>query len=48
MRSEADVTFGIARNGKRAGAWIDECVGRQQLNGTLDLPVGFLVKMSGL
>ena len=33
----------FARNGKRAGAWIDECVGRQQLNGTLDLPVGFLV-----
>ncbi|MDH3491265.1 MAG: M3 family metallopeptidase [Gammaproteobacteria bacterium] len=33
----------FARNGKRAGAWIDACVGRQQLNGTLDLPVGFLV-----
>ncbi len=33
----------FARNGKRAGAWIDECIGRQQLNGTLDLPVGFLV-----
>ena len=33
----------FARNGKRAGAWIDECIGRQQLNGSLDLPVGFLV-----
>jgi len=33
----------FARSGKRAGAWIDECIGRQQLNGTLDLPVGFLV-----
>ncbi len=32
-----------ARNGKRTGAWIDECIGRQQLNGALDLPVGYLV-----
>ncbi|MBT8103740.1 MAG: M3 family metallopeptidase [Gammaproteobacteria bacterium] len=32
-----------ARNGKRTGAWIDECVGRQQLNGWLDLPAGYLV-----
>jgi oligopeptidase A len=32
-----------ARNGKRTGAWIDECVGRQQLNGKLTLPVGYLV-----
>jgi oligopeptidase A len=33
----------FARNGKRTGAWIDECIGRQQLNGALDLPAGYLV-----
>ncbi|MCP5093610.1 MAG: M3 family metallopeptidase [Gammaproteobacteria bacterium] len=33
----------FARNGKRNGAWIDECIGRQQLNGALDLPAGYLV-----
>ncbi len=33
----------FARNGKRAGAWIDECIGRQHLNGRVDLPVGYLV-----
>ena len=33
----------FARNGKRAGAWIDECMGRQQLSGELTLPVGYLV-----
>ncbi len=33
----------FARNGKRTGAWIDECVGRAQLNGKLTLPVGYLV-----
>ena len=32
-----------ARNGKRAGAWIDECVTRQVLNGYRALPVGYLV-----
>jgi len=32
-----------ARNGKRTGAWIDECVTRQQLNGRVTLPVGYLV-----
>ncbi len=32
-----------ARSGKRTGAWIDECVTRQQLNGKLTLPVGYLV-----
>ncbi|MBT8082545.1 MAG: M3 family metallopeptidase [Gammaproteobacteria bacterium] len=32
-----------ARNGKRAGAWIDECVTRQVLNGYRTLPVGYLV-----
>ncbi len=32
-----------ARNGKRAGAWIDECVTRQRLNGYSTLPVGYLV-----
>ena len=33
----------FARNGKRAGAWIDECITRQQLNGHTALPVGYLV-----
>ncbi len=33
----------FARSGKRTGAWIDECIGRKQLNGQLDLPVGYLV-----
>jgi oligopeptidase A len=33
----------FARSGKRTGAWIDECIGRQQLNGQLDLPAGYLV-----
>ena len=33
----------FARTGKRSGAWIDECIGRQQLNGALDLPAGYLV-----
>ena len=32
-----------ARNGKRTGAWIDECVTRQVLNGYTALPVGYLV-----
>ena len=32
-----------ARNGKRNGAWIDECIGRQNLNGSAVLPVGYLV-----
>ena len=32
-----------ARNGKRTGAWIDECVTRQVLNGHSALPVGYLV-----
>jgi oligopeptidase A len=32
-----------ARNGKRNGAWIDECISRQQLNGESALPVGYLV-----
>ena len=32
-----------ARNGKRTGAWIDECVTRQALNGHSTLPVGYLV-----
>jgi len=32
-----------ARSGKRNGAWIDECIGRQQLNGGSTLPVGYLV-----
>jgi oligopeptidase A len=33
----------FARNGKRTGAWIDECVTRQTLNGYSTLPVGYLV-----
>jgi len=32
-----------ARSGKRNGAWIDECISRQQLNGKSALPVGYLV-----
>ena len=32
-----------ARSGKRNGAWIDECVSRQNLNGDMALPVGYLV-----
>ena len=32
-----------ARNGKRSGAWIDECVVRKNLNGHTTLPVGYLV-----
>jgi len=32
-----------ARNGKRNGAWIDECISRQSLNGKTELPVGYLV-----
>lgn len=33
----------FARNGKRGGAWIDECVARKNLNGEVVLPVGYLV-----
>jgi len=33
----------FARNGKRNGAWIDECVSRHDLNGAAALPVGYLV-----
>jgi len=32
-----------ARNGKRNGAWIDECIVRKRLNGVTVLPVGYLV-----
>ncbi len=32
-----------ARSGKRAGAWIDECVIRKNINGDKVLPVGYLV-----
>ena len=32
-----------ARSGKRAGAWIDECVIRKNINGNKVLPVGYLV-----
>jgi oligopeptidase A len=33
----------FARNGKRTGAWVDECVMRKNLNGHATLPVGYLV-----
>ncbi len=33
----------FARSGKRAGAWIDECVVRKNFNGHSTLPVGYLV-----
>ncbi|MGI9257868.1 MAG: M3 family metallopeptidase, partial [Gammaproteobacteria bacterium] len=33
----------FARSGKRNGAWIDECITRQALNGRSALPVGYLV-----
>jgi oligopeptidase A len=32
-----------ARNGKRGGAWIDECIARKNLAGETVLPVGYLV-----
>ncbi len=32
-----------AREGKRSGAWIDECIVRQSIDGHVDLPVGYLV-----
>jgi oligopeptidase A len=32
-----------ARNGKRGGAWVDECVVRRNLSGENVLPVGYLV-----
>jgi oligopeptidase A len=32
-----------ARANKRSGAWMDDCVGRKQLNGELTLPVAYLV-----
>jgi oligopeptidase A len=33
----------FARNGKRGGAWMDECVVRKRLNGDVETPVGYLV-----
>ncbi|MEM9400856.1 MAG: M3 family metallopeptidase [Pseudomonadota bacterium] len=33
----------FARSGKRAGAWIDECVSRKHIGEELVLPVGYLV-----
>ncbi len=32
-----------ARNGKRSGAWMDECVIKKNLNGEEVLPIGYLV-----
>ena len=33
----------FARNGKRSGAWMDECVIKKNLNGNKALPIGYLV-----
>ena len=33
----------FARNGKRGGAWMDECVVRKNLGGRQETPVGYLV-----
>jgi len=33
----------FARNGKRGGAWVDECIVRKNLNGENISPVGYLV-----
>jgi len=33
----------FARAGKRTGAWVDECVTRKNINGSVTLPVGYLV-----
>ena len=33
----------FARNGKRSGAWMDECVIRKNINGNKSLPIGYLV-----
>jgi len=48
VRQDGEVLGGFymdlfTRHGKRAGAWIDECVTRQQLNGLSAKPVGYLV-----
>ena len=49
VHDESDETIGgfytdlYARNGKRNGAWIDECIVRKKLNGVTVLPVGYLV-----
>ncbi len=49
VKNSADELIGgfytdiYARNGKRHGAWIDECISRQDLNGHTSLPVGYLV-----
>ncbi len=49
VRNEQGATIGgfytdlFARNGKRGGAWIDECIVRKQLGGSRALPVGYLV-----
>ena len=48
VRQDGEIIGGFytdlyARNGKRTGAWIDECTARQQLNDHTTLPVGYLV-----
>ncbi len=49
LREGSDTLIGsfyadlYARNGKRGGAWVDECVVRRNLSGENILPVGYLV-----
>jgi oligopeptidase A len=49
VRNESDEVIGgfytdlYARNGKRGGAWIDECIVRKSLGGRRVPPVGYLV-----
>jgi len=49
MRNENSALIGgfytdlFARNGKRGGAWVDECVVRKNLKGHTTLPIGYLV-----
>jgi oligopeptidase A len=49
VRSSDDTLIGgfyvdlYARSGKRSGAWIDECIGRKNLDGDVVAPVGYLV-----
>jgi oligopeptidase A len=49
LREESGTVIGgfyadlYARNGKRGGAWVDECVVRRNLNGENVSPVGYLV-----
>ncbi len=42
-RSQASTSMPTRAPNKRSGAWMDECVGRMQLEGALTLPVAYLV-----